>query len=94
MFDGHLVSSRCNCLNVSAGVLPSQSLVRPVQKVKNLCDWTLVSASTAPVTAGQCGRSRSGTCSPYPVVSMTSAAWIQEHVAAFAFFGGVPARLV
>ncbi|MGH8896007.1 MAG: DDE-type integrase/transposase/recombinase [Egibacteraceae bacterium] len=35
-----------------------------------------------------------GTCSPYPVVAMTSAAWIDAHVAAFAFFGGTPARLV
>ncbi|MGH3925555.1 MAG: IS21 family transposase, partial [Pseudonocardiaceae bacterium] len=25
---------------------------------------------------------------------MTSASWIDAHVAAFAFFGGVPARLV
>jgi transposase len=29
-----------------------------------------------------------------PVVSMTLAVWIDAHVAAFEFFGGVPARLV
>ena len=29
-----------------------------------------------------------------PLVAMTLAAWIDAHVAAFAFFGGVPARLV
>jgi transposase len=58
------------------------------------CGWIRRRAGAA-----GCGRFRwccatRGTCSSAPTVSMTQRAWVEAHVAAFDFLGGVPQRLV